>query len=94
MENADTYGTSTQAFKKHDHNSHGFQAKTQICEAITHNLHPNLKSFCQFFIIRTNLFINSIPSQQDFKLCNDSYHIDLFKISICEPQIVMLDVKN
>jgi hypothetical protein len=38
MENADTYGTSTEALKKRDHNSHGFQAKTQICEAITQNL--------------------------------------------------------
>jgi hypothetical protein len=29
-----------------------------------------------------------------FQTCNDSYHIEFFKISSCEPQIVMLDVKN
>jgi len=49
MENADAYGTSTEAFKKHDHNSHGFHAKTQVCEAIT--------QLTKKFLIRSYIYI-------------------------------------
>jgi hypothetical protein len=52
-------------------------------------VHPNLGSFSQFFIIKTNFFKLLIPSGQHFKPMMTPTILKILLVSICELTILM-----